>query len=68
MKRFILLPLFIAVLLPLTATAQHYVKVVNPTKSLEGQSYEKGYIFPSEIDSAKACYIHISKQGDIPNS
>lgn len=68
MKRFILLPLFIAVLLPLTATAQHYVKVVNPTTSLEGQSYEKGHIFPSEIDSAKACYIHISKQSDKQNN
>ena len=68
MKRFILLPLFIAVLLPLTATAQHYVKVVNPTKSLEGQSYEKGDIFPSEIDSAKACYIYIYKQSSIQNT
>lgn len=62
MKRFILLPLLIVVLFSITATAQHYVKVVNNTQSTRGEHYKKGFIFTMEIDSAKAYYIYIEEQ------
>ena len=62
MKKITFLLLIIVVLFSVTATAQHYVKVSSPTKSLKGIPYNEGHIFPIEIDSANAYYIHIEKQ------
>lgn len=46
----------------ITAAAQHYVKIVNNTTSINGTQYKSGDILPVEVDSAEACYIHIITQ------
>lgn len=48
----------------MTAVAQHYIKVVNNTASINGHEYSQGQVLPIEIDSAKSCYIHIIEQSD----
>lgn len=46
----------------MTAVAQHYIKVVNNTASINGHEYSKGEVLPIEIDSAQNFFIHIIKQ------
>ena len=45
----------------MTVAAQHYVKIVNNTTSINGTQYKSGDILPVEVDSAEACYIHIRR-------
>ena len=52
----------------MTAVAQHYVKIVNNTTSINGTLYESGDILPVEIDSAKVCYIHIIEDNGNENN
>lgn len=49
----------------MTATAQHYVKVVKDTKSInEHHEYSQGTVLPIEIDSAQSCCIKIVQKAD----
>ena len=48
----------------MTATAQHYVKVVKNTESINGQPYSQGTVLPIEIDSAQSCCIKIVQKAD----
>lgn len=61
MKRFysFIALMMLAASFSMTATAQHYVKVVKNTESINGQPYSQGQVLSVEIDSAKSCYIHI---------
>lgn len=52
----------------MTAVAQHYVKIVNNTTSINGTQYKSGDILPVEVDSAEVCYIHIIKQSTKENT
>ena len=52
----------------MTAAAQHYVKIVNNTTSINGTQYKSGDILPVEVDSAEACYIHIITQSTRENT
>ncbi len=48
----------------MTATAQHYVKVVKDTESVNGNKYSKGNVLSVEIDSAQSCCIKIIQQAN----
>lgn len=52
----------------MTAVAQHYVKIVKKTTSINGVQYKSGDILPVEVDSTKACYIRITKQSTKVNN
>ena len=52
----------------MTSAAQHYVKIVNNTTSINGTQYKSGDILPVEVDSAEACYIHIITQSTRENT
>lgn len=52
----------------MTAVAQHYVKIVNNTLSINCRNYGSGDILQIEVDSAKVCYIHITKQSSNENT
>lgn len=39
--------------------AQHYVKVVKDTTTVNGGMYEKGLVLPQEVDRDSVCFIHI---------
>ena len=52
----------------MTAAAQHYVKIVNNTTSINGTQYKSGDILPVEVDSAEACYINIITQSTRENN
>ena len=64
MKRFysFIALMMLAASFSMTAIAQHYVKVVKNTESINGQPYSQGQVLSVEIDSAKSCYIHIIEQ------
>lgn len=54
--------LLIATIFPNIALSQHYVKIIKDTESLKNkEKYKSGKILPTQIDSAKSCYIHIIK-------
>ena len=52
----------------MTSAAQHYVKIVNNTTSINGTQYKSGDILPVEVDSSEACYIHIITQSTRENT
>ena len=64
---FVILMMF-ATFFSMTAVAQHYVKIVNNTTSINGTHYKSGDILPVEIDSAKVCYIHIIEDNGSANN